>query len=85
MLVSRIECRSRRAARLVPVRLFYDYLVEEGSSALPVPHLREDCVATVGAFTCAHEDAAWRELSLSTDSDGLPDLVEMPVARVVRP
>lgn len=33
----------------------------------------------------AAEDAAWRELSLSTDRDGLPDFSTTDVARMVRP
>jgi NAD(P)-dependent dehydrogenase (short-subunit alcohol dehydrogenase family) len=33
----------------------------------------------------AREDAAWRELSLSTDLDGLGDFADTAVARMVRP
>lgn len=33
----------------------------------------------------AAEDAAWREVSLSTDLDGLGDFADTPVARMVRP
>lgn len=33
----------------------------------------------------AQEDAAWRELSLSTDLDGLGDFADTPVARMVKP
>ncbi|WP_194922595.1 SDR family NAD(P)-dependent oxidoreductase [Catenulispora pinisilvae] len=33
----------------------------------------------------AAQDAAWRDLSLSTDRDGLPDFTSTEVARMVRP
>ncbi|GHJ34500.1 SDR family NAD(P)-dependent oxidoreductase [Streptomyces sp. TS71-3] len=33
----------------------------------------------------AAEDAAWREVSVSTDLDGLGDFADTPVARMVRP
>jgi hypothetical protein len=33
----------------------------------------------------AAEDAAWQDLSLSTDRDGLPDFTATEVARMVRP
>lgn len=33
----------------------------------------------------ATEDATWRDLSVSTDRDGLPDFAETEVARMVRP
>ena len=33
----------------------------------------------------AAEDAAWRELSVSTDRDGLGDFADTEVARMVRP
>jgi hypothetical protein len=33
----------------------------------------------------AGEDAKWRQLSLSTDRDGLPDFAETEVAQLARP
>jgi NAD(P)-dependent dehydrogenase (short-subunit alcohol dehydrogenase family) len=42
-------------------------------------------LAGVQAAARAEEDAKWRELSVSTDYDGLPDFAETPIARMLAP